>query len=266
MKKMLIIVLGLSMFLGGCSANTTNPVTPSKETIKVEEKIPESYTIMMKNLKEQNLNSTLDFANLTIKDFPDSPYTYNAHIIRSIILCGKIHPYINISIYINKGMGHMGAFIKDGDIEILEGYIAQIDKSNKSINIPLNESFNYILTNYNYEAKSNKIDFPTSDIKMISKKDYNGFSWFSDVGYPVPKQSDFDEIINNVSPKAFYLYMNNVETSGEINYPKYFLIASYATSDKELEKRLLNKVIELTEEDKYNESRIEAEKGLNNLL
>jgi len=265
MKKAIIFVLGLSILIGGCSANTASSLTPSKEVTKVEVKVPEPYNTMIKNLKEPNLDTALDFANLTIKDFPNTPYAYNAHIVRSLILCGQIHAYFNMNIYLSKGIDHMGVLSSKDDIDTVKGFLDKVHDRQIALSALSGESFNYILANYKPEIKLDKIDFPTSNIKSIDKSDYSSFNWFSDVGYPAPKQSDYDTIVKEIPQKAFYLYMNNVEISNEINYPKYFLTASYRTLDKDLEKKLLNKVMEITENDKYNESRINAENGLKDI-
>jgi len=265
MRKVMTIVLGLFvLFAVGCSTNTASAVNPSKEISKVEVKIPEPYTTMVKKLNEPNpnLDSALDFANLTIKDFPATPYAYNAHFVRSLILLGQDHAYLNMGIYLGKGIDHMGVLSTSADVDVVKGFLKKIDVSEKTIVASLDESLRYILENYKPENKIDKIDFPTSDVKIIKKSEYTSFNWFADIGTPVPKQSDYDDIVKNIPQKAFYLYMNTVETSNEINYPKYFLTGSFRTFDKDLQKKLLNKVLALTENDKYNESRIEAEKDL----
>ena len=257
MKKVMIIVLGLSILLGGCSADTASP---KKEVMKVESIVPEPYIVMEKNLKEQNLDTTLDFANLTIKDFPDTEYAYNAHIIRTLILSGNLHTYDKLLQCTYDGVQNMSAFVKTGDDLIIKDYITKLLNLEKPMEILLDESFNYILANYDPNKKYAKINFPISDIKSINDSEYVGFNWFSDIGYPLPKQSDFDSCIKNIPPKAFYVYMNAVKTSEDIDYSKYFYYMSFKTGNTELRRKLLNKVMDLTENDKYNELRIKAEK------
>ncbi len=45
------------------------------------------------------------------------------------------------------------------------------------------------------------------------------------------------------------------------SYVDYFYKISFKDDDHELEKKLLNKVIELTEDDKYNETRLKAQEN-----
>ncbi|CDX03330.1 Hypothetical protein DPCES_3444 [Desulfitobacterium hafniense] len=275
MKRLMIILLCiLSFIVSGCGSTTTSENTPKagsiENTLKQEEPekpvIPEPYTAMIDQLKKGDLEMAEKYADLTIKDFPDSPYVYNSYLIKNGILSSKMRINNIIFACISDGIYQINSsLIEPNEIDHLEKQIDFITDRDEKFNTNIAESSNYLLTNYSEDLISGEFEMesitPPEGLSYLTDSDVHELQWFSEVGYPLPKDVDIEKTIK-MYPKIFYY---DLFVDGKIEYPKYFFDMGSAIRDKSLAIEVFNKVLEITENDQYNEYRIKAEELLESM-
>lgn len=272
MKRLMIILLCMFPFIvGGCGSTTTSENPPKARNIenilKQEEPekpvIPEPYTAMIDQLKKGDLEMAEKYADLTIKDFPDSPYIYNSYLIKNGILSSQIRINNIIFACISEGINQISpSLIETNEIDHLKKQIDNITDRDEKLNTEITESINYLLTNYSEDIISGEFEMepitPPEGLSYLTNSDVHELQWFSEVGYPLPKDVDIEKT-TKMYPKIFY-YDHFVD--GKIEYPKYFFEMGSAIRNKSLAIESLNKVLEITENNQYDEYRIKAEELL----
>lgn len=255
------IVLSVFLFILGITGCGTQI---KAETPAISQsKVPEPYTLALEKFNAGDLDMALKYTDFVINDFKDSPYIYNAQLIKSTILVSKLTVNgIKVG-YMLDGIDRMGTLNSKNDANMVKSYCDFIIAQGREYETSLKEPIRYVLANYD-EVDIHKVKFPTPPpgLTAPSKSDFSGLSWFADVGYPIPKE---DEIKGNDKEsvlKAFYWIVGSYSKTRSFTYPDFFYNAHTKIEDKELQKDLLNKVLQLTESDKYNEIRIKAQEDL----
>jgi hypothetical protein len=230
-----------------------------------QDNVPEPYTKMIENLNSNDLNMAEKYADLVIEDFPDSNYVFNAYLVKNMVVTSKLIFTNKKFNYIGNGIGHMGVLSSEKDIKQVEKYVKDLNTEIENI-VPIFESTTrYVLNNF-LDSEKVKLEMPKAPegLTIPSDSDFHALSWFSQVGSPVPTDTEMSLNDSNNQLKAFY-YINNGFSEKDFSFIDYFYTATKIIDNPELNKQLLNKVIGLTENDKYNESRIKAENDLKNM-
>lgn len=251
MKKTLLltIIITLIILTTGCNSK--------------EASIPEPYTKMIENMKSNDLAMTEKYADLVIKDFSDSDYVYNAYLVKNMIISSKIHLNNCKMNCLSQGISNMGALNSKEDIDNVEKYLDDVAKNLEDLSNDYNTTTEYLLENY---SKSDiiKIEFPKapSGMTQLGDNDILELTFFASVGYPVPTEVEMNGNDSNNVLKIFYYINNGFLQDKNFSFIDYFYYISRVTSNEDLVKKLLNKVIQLTEDDEYNEFRIQAQDEL----
>ena len=254
----IVMILCLGSFAGCANSEASLDI---QEAVK---SVPEPYTKMIENMNINDLEMTEKYADLVIKDFADSDYVYNAYLVKNMIIAGKM-TLINCKIsLIGEGIGQMGILNTASDIETVEQYLNNIKTDLENLEKDYELTSEYLLNNY---SKSDlvKIDFPKapSDMTVLRENDLQGLSWFAKIGTPVPTETDMNGDDSTNELKVFFDLNNGFLQDKTFSYVDYFYKISCAGTNEDLAKKLLIKVIELTEDDQYNEFRIQAQDLLN---
>jgi len=254
---LLFIVFGLS----GCNTQTTttNKIIPPQP--------PEPYTLMLEQLELYDLDMAEKYADLVIKDFPNSDYVYNAYLVKNMVISSKIGVENRKFNLLSKGIGK--SMLNSNDLEAIKNYGEIIYSNVQNYNIDFEITTQYILDNFiNLDKIELKLPPEPENFIPISDKDFFSFYWFSQVGSPIPLDTDLTNDDKNNWMKEFY----KLTHASNFSYIEYFYNISDIT-DKTNEKTitlgkdLLNKVIELTEneDNQYNEYRLKAQEDLNKI-
>lgn len=225
---------------------------------------PEPYTKMIECVNKEDLAHAREYANLVIQDFPESDYVYNAYLIKSMILCSKLQLQYAKGNFLEGSVDNLNTYLlEQSDIDALENYlettINKIDKLNKSFN----KTLKYLLEHYE-DADKIKLTFPEQSEGEVfyAERDMQSLSFFSTVGYPIPSESDMYSNDTENTVKIFRQVVNGTNGDEPFSYLRYFYITSTVCIDEALLENICNQIIKMTEDDKYNEYRLEAEKYL----
>lgn len=261
-KTVTILLVSLTLIIlpVGCSKQNISISIPT--TVEKQNKIPEPYTLMLKQLESKNLDMAQKYADLVINDFKDTQYVYNATLIKSIINLSRMNVIKKKTNYIITGMHKVGSLGSEEDMERLQGHIENLQKELELYEPIYNETTQYLLDNFS-DKDNVQLEFPAITDDMAFSE-YTALDFFSTVGYPVPTNSEmFTGDRQNVLGWTF-LMTKDFNDSSKF-YIGYFYYLSINTDDHIMKKKVLNKIIELTEGDKYNEIRILAQEELNKL-
>ena len=250
---MMFVCLAFSMALVGCG--------------QTKDKEPEPYTKMMKSIEDENIDHAYEFADFVIQDFSDSKYVYNAYLIKNMVLCSKMELETFKLDFLTQGTDNLSTYLVDqNDLDDLEAYIKKSIEQSKKLGEPFDETLEYLLDHYD-DAEKVKLIFSEEGKNNVfyAENDMQALSFLSSVGYPVPTET---EMYGNDQENIVKLF-NTIKTgngaSEGFTYPGYFYIAATMCSNDDLVKKVCNKIIEITENDKYNVYRLDAEKYLKSL-
>lgn len=259
MKKTSIALLSLLALtlLPGCG---TQNVAIAKNII------PEPYTLMLKQLDSKNidLDMTQKYADLVISDFKDTPYVYNAELIKSSINYSKMVIVEMKSKYIIAGSSKMGSLNSEDDFNKMQGYIVRLQTESKLYEPIYNETTQYLLDHF---VDSDKIQLNHPSLPSgLNFNGYQSLKFFSTVGYPIPTDLEMTEDDKKSLTSMFLLsFCQGYSHDSKFSYSDYFYVLSIRTGNPIMKKELLNKIIELTKSDQYNEVRLKAQEDLSKI-
>ncbi|MFB7816406.1 hypothetical protein ACFC0X_19785 [Paenibacillus chitinolyticus] len=275
------VLLGASFLLlfAGCAgqtkeqeekpvAATTAPNAETKPSTAAEQQeakpkeveVPEPYSIALKKIEAGDLDTALTYLDFTINDFKDSPYLYNAQLLKSILYSSKIFGSSQLIDSLVTGSGKGTALYQKEDRaklkDLLKKHSKDVEEYQKS-SIPPTQ---YIWDNFS--AEKNAIIF--KDIKLPKVPAVSDLNFFTSVGYPVPKDDEIAAFLNYFSLNHAASVLEVIVKEEKIVYPNYFYYigALLYSENNDLSRKFLEKTVELTEDDKYNEVRIKAQKDI----
>lgn len=251
-----LVLLLLILLFTGCSSQGVND--------KKKNEIPEPYTLALNDIKNQNYDSAYKYLELAIKDFPESNYLNNAYFLKSIIDCAKT--YNNAAIYdnINAGLDKGKIFFvhakNSDDLNQIKSYTNFLDKENENLKNKLVEDAKFSLSNL--DKNYLKFDSNVPDQNKITVNTRHT-EYFKKYGTPIPTENEFNDEIKQYNRKMLSDFLQTIITPNTIDLPLYYnklLNASfYQGLDKNILKQLADKVMQLTENDKYNKARLSTE-------
>lgn len=270
MKKQIsttIILLVLASMLSGCSSvpdakTNNNAAVKAVASANKVAAIPEPYTMAIQEIKEQNLDKALRYLDLVIKDFPDNEeYIYRAYFLKTIIYTDYYTADLALTDALLEGVKD-NPFLESGEkqqiLDSIQTILDQVDKYKQ----PFLESTAYV---YEHYEKYKNLDFSLHYQRAESSTEaINAVEWFRKSGTPMPSDDQINSALHDARIYCLGVSLDELIKRNNVNYPAYF----YATGgvangwDKELAKKLAQKVIDITENDKYNKYRLDAEDAL----
>ena len=261
-KLLLILCVGLLLLLCGCG-QTGSENRDIKTTLKLNAGPPEPYKMAIQELEIQNLDKALRYLDLVIKDFPNNEeYVYRAHLLKTMIYTDYYSANIRITDALLEGVKDNPFLELDESKQILDSTQAIINE----IDIykqPFLESTMYI---YGHYEKYKNIDFSLHySYTDNSTEALNDVDWFRQCGTPMPSEDQISTALRDARVYLFGLSFDELIKNNKIDYPGYFYAIGGVASewDIDLAKKLVQKIIEITKDDKYNKYRIDAEDVLN---
>ncbi|MGE6230891.1 hypothetical protein [Paenibacillus chitinolyticus] len=240
------------------NADTTPSTTVQQQEAKPKEvEIPEPYSLALKKIESGELDTALKYLDFTINDFKDSPYVYNAQLLKSILWGSKSTAQLNLVDSLSKGSGKAPMLYKKEELVALKNLLKQESNVFKEYDSSLAAPTQYIWENYSAE----KTVPPFKDIKLPSVPPERDLDFFVSVGYPAPKDDEMKAYFNYLYISLTSAMLEVTIKEDRIEYPAYFYYigTSLFHQDKPLSRKFLDKTIELTENDKYSEVRIKAQ-------
>lgn len=246
----LLICMVLMLSLTGC---------------ETKEPEPEPYTKMIQNINDEDLTLAKKYADLVIQDFPDTDYVYNAYLIKNMILCSELKLQGAKCSFLSTGADNLStSLLEQNDIDILVKYLEDTLDEIDELNKPFNKTLKYLLEHYDEDAKKIELKFPEQAEGNLfhAENDLQSLSFFSEVGYPIPTESDMYNDDDENTIKIFRYLRNGDDGNEAFSCLRYFYIAATVCTADDLIEEACNQIIKMTEDDKYNEYRLNAEEYL----
>ncbi|MBV6717309.1 hypothetical protein [Paenibacillus chitinolyticus] len=242
------------------SADTKPSTVEQQETKPKEVEIPEPYSLALKKIESGELDTALKYLDFTINDFKDSPYVYNAQLLKSVLHTGKAQVALNLGLIIGRGTEKGKTLYSSSDINRIKKKFDETKKEMTDQVDLLAEPAKYTLENYS--AVRDQIQMKKITVKDIPSE--VNLDFFASVGYPIPTDAEFDAYIKNNYIREVSLTLNTIFQEDKIIFPDYFYFtgSQFYKKDKALTKQFFDKIIEITENDKYNEVRILVQEDL----
>lgn len=254
----LLLVCVPLLMLSGCAskAGSAKNVVPAAI---IPTGPPEPYAMAMQEIKNQNLDKALRYLDLTIKDFPDNEeYVYKAYFVKNMIYMDYVNRCLHIMNVLLDGVKESPFANNSEKQRVVDFAQSTIDEIN-SYKTPYLESANYVLANY---EKHNDLELSlVFSTEIDDAGPVNSVDWFSKYGTPVPSVEKMRAALVDVKILGFGQYCDIVIKSNKVDYPAYFSLTSRIAYewDKDLSKQQLQEVLKITNDDKYNKYRLDAE-------
>lgn len=249
----LLVCMALIISLTGC---------------ETKEPEPEPYTKMIESINREDLTHARKYANLVIQDFPDTDYVYNAYLIKNMIVASELWLDWNKNKLLSNGIDNASVgLLEQADIDLLEEYTKELKGKMEDLDKQFYKTTIYLLEHYENVDKV-KISFPeTTENEVFSvDRDLQELKFFSDVGYPVPTRAEMYANDTENIVKIFRQFRNGENGEVPFSYDRYFTYLTSVCIDDSLLEKIFNKIIDITEDDKYNEYRLDAEEYLEEYL
>jgi len=247
--RLLLIVFIIGIFVAGCDSQGVNE--------KKKNEIPEPYKLALDDIKNQDYASSYRYLELTISDFPESKYINDAHFLHAIITSGYIST--NSALMDNLHKGVVKAKIDNSNIELLMYYVNTLSKQIDGLEEKITLDVNYLINTDLNSLNVKYFDFN----KSTNPKEKEPFEYFKNIGYPVPMQDDFDTTKTNWEILIITNEIKKVVKQDGLDLPCFYssLLGKslYMGLDKTIQKQLADKIMFLTENDKYNKIRLDTE-------
>lgn len=250
--------------------NSDSKVIADKTT-PTEEKQPEyvePYVKAIEQINSGDLNMAIKYLDMTIQDFPDSKNLYQANLLETMINIGKELGYGTVTGKYVKGVQkYKDSALADSEgASLAKKTLLKLDSAHTNQKKTVNNEISFILENY-----SKYKDEPIYSTQLTYKSNSDGvssdLSFFESVGYPIPSESSIDEDLNSSADGLVEAIFNEFISDSKVDYVKLFYNSALIIEDinKDESVLLLNEVIKLTENDKYNEERINAQDKIKEL-
>lgn len=285
-KSLVCITLTLSV-LAGCNSvekgqkkeeakvevkaeNLDSKVVADNTTLaeEIQPEYVEPYAKAIEQINSGDLKMAIKYLDITINDFPDSKNFYQAKLLKSMINIGKELGYGTVTGKYVKGVkGYKDSALADSEgAALAKKTLLKLDSTLKDQKKTVNSEISFILENY-----SKFKDEPIYSSPFTYTSNSNGvssdLSFFESVGYPIPSESTIEEDLDLSAGGLVEAIFNEFISDTKVNYVKLFyntaLIIEEINKDESI--LLLNEVIKLTENDKYNEERINAQDKIKEL-
>jgi hypothetical protein len=263
LMRHLVFCLVVTVFISsGCIPKNT--IHDDDKQIKNSD-IPPPYKLAIEAIENYNFQNAIEMLDLTIQDFPDNDFAYHANILKYSILSSQWKTYMLI-VYAHIEKAPSSAFIEESEkcSMIANKYLSLAENTMAQQELIMD----YLQKNYT--GKIIVLDVgnfkPKNNTEFFSMLD-----WVRSVGFPESEEAVERKRKDSLSD-AFYATLfsyfgeDAIDTikplTGTIDYPALFLDLGLSTADESLSVKFLQKVIELTDGDKYNKHRLSAEKLL----
>lgn len=248
-----LVLLILIFLISGCAQSINEK----------ENEIPDPYKLALIDIKIQNYDSGYRYLELTINDFPNSNYVNNAYLLKSIIDRNRIYNNIVIMENLIYGMDNGLVFYKDNQNSeefkrwknFIEELKNQIDDSKKRLLDDI--------------AFINTIDgdtlflFNDFTIDQLNHDTSEPFAFFKKIGTPVPTDNEYDSEKQRYEKLLITISINEIIKDNQVDLTKYYFdlltVAISLGLDNNVIIQLADKILQLTENDKYNRMRLDTE-------
>ncbi|QDH19560.1 hypothetical protein [Saccharibacillus brassicae] len=234
-----------------------------------EKAYPEPYLKAIEKMNAGDIEMALSYLDMTLEDFEQKDVQLKARTLKNYLLSVKLSGYGSTLLMYLKGADQYkeGAFADteglDEAIRVMDDAQERIDKESKQ----LKTESEAVLEMFQGQRSE-----PISDEEIKVSSDYitgRGLSFFESVGYPLPTQSEIDTAVSEATHNYYKATVDSLFKDGEIDYAEYFYAVGFALmysgNYDESAKNNLQKVIDLTEDDKYSETRLNAKGFLENI-
>jgi hypothetical protein len=234
------------------SPKVMQTATPTP-TIIVKE-VPEPYTLSLEKFKNGDMDFGNKYLSLTMSDFKDSEYSDAALVLKTILLASEINSIRSIQSDFYKGIESISVLLNVKELEYIKTKITEFTKTLEDKSTELEK---LMVLFYDKYPQAIKIE----NFTYTNKIDSIDIDFFKNVGYPAPKDSDVVGTIEYRKSMYFESLIKDIIIDGKLNTVNYFYTVSQLlmADVTNLSDKMMNEIIRLTEDDKYNEKRIKVQ-------
>ena len=279
MNKLLIVFCVFVLLLQGCAAkgNENNAVpiinedfnnsNSTKENVEIlseniREEVSEPLSKAIEKIEEGDYDFALKYLELTVQDFSDSTYIYDAHILKSLIY----DSYYRIALIMGKdlflGIQKGISLVSKEDNDMISGiYDSLIDKaeSNKE---SYYKSIEFVLNEYKNYPNRKLVEINASNIGQSSDNNFFNYNYFIENGYPLPTESEIEQVAKVLPIVWVEGNLENILVDGEINVSEVLFLYLSSIDDKNLSIKICEEILELEKDNKYSEIKLIVEEYL----
>lgn len=260
---LLLFCLAMLFLICGCGTGSERH-NEVKNTIKLNIGPPKPYKLAIEELEAHNLDKGLRYLDLVIKDFPDNQeYVYRAYFLKTIIYTDYFTANLAVTDALLEGLRD-NFFLESNEkrqiLDSIQIILVEVDTYKK----PFLESTLYVYKHYEkYKDLDFSLHYPRSEDNTEA---INAVEWFRKSGTPMPSDDQINSALRDARVYFLEVSLDGLIKKNNVNYPAYF----YATGavamewDEDLAKKLTQEIIDITNNDKYNKYRLDAEDVLKN--
>ncbi|MGE7090528.1 hypothetical protein ACQKII_03535 [Lysinibacillus sp. NPDC048646] len=271
-KFLTITALFITILLAGCSDSTNGEkaveknikeVTEENTAEQIKQEIPEPYTKAIIAINNKNWELANTYLDLVLSDYPDSEYLFPTQILKGSMQVSQFRGAFDLSDIIISGTDPNSSLYDADDKATISRHIDLInDIFDKSI-VEQEATFTNIVQKFKVDKDYSEY---YKDIMPFSlDAHYSNLSFFENVGYPIPSDSDIEEFLNtkyNINVSHMVNEITEKPEHTNYNYLLLFYNVGLQLNDNnpKLAKDLFNLILDITTDDIYNEYRISIEK------
>lgn len=272
-KLLSITALLITILLSGCNNSKEEEkgvqeniegAIKEKSSVQTKHEVPEPYIKAITAINNQNWKLANTYLDLVLSDFPKSEYVFPTQILKGSM---KVSEYLgtrDLLSSLNKGIESESPFYTEEDIERLRNHINGMKDYLSKSHTEQDEIFKYIAKTFKTDKDYTKYYI---DIKTFPEDNSysNNLSFFEDVGYPLPTESEIEEFLDTKYSINVPTIFNQISYKpDQLNYNYLLLLYNAGMIAQEYNQTLsidlFNLILDITSEDIYNEYRISVEK------
>lgn len=284
-NSLIALLLTSFVVISGCGGSNNTTTSLGKDTVKqtsipakptvvpspiIEEAkvengvVPEPLRLAGEQLNLGNIDRAKTYLDLTISDFEGTDSAFTASIIKSTILASECQSYSYILNSLAKGIDNIASsLVKKEEIHRLQTVLSEYHEREQQLLEEFKKSTEFILSGYKEHLEDQLDGVAFSSVVISPSKD---LSFFEDVGYPIPTDSEIDDVRQHALEQLLYGNLKDGFENNSLNYVNYFYLAGLnliKLGESDYTESVMREVIALTEDDKYNEKRIDVQEYLN---
>lgn len=204
----------------------------------------------------------MTYIDLTISDFSDTEFVLKSHILKSYILAAKSwNNSVVMKIYMQGSEQYRASsLVEVKSLERIVEALELLQKNNDELTQQLLVSAEYVLEHYNSVRTMKMHDSSINYPEVVEV--HTDLSSFSRTGFPVPTESKLEELISYYYGVALMTISKDIFDGENVDFVELFTYIGNFLYPQESARPFMEEIIRLTEDDQYNESRIQILKKM----
>lgn len=204
---------------------------------------------------------------MVISDFPDSEYVFSAYVLKGALHVSEFLSAAGLINIYSAGLEKSSDLLGQDDYILVDDQLNFISNTVDDSLVEIEDIFTNITERFD---KTNNYREHYTDLAFVTfNESYrNDLSFFENVGYPIPTNSEVEEYIkerNDSYVVEFMLELSDKDAKPHHNYLPLFFLGAVALFEDNITiaEDISEIVMDVTGEDPYNEYRVRLEELMN---